>query len=107
MDDDATVQTAVKWGLGALGLSAVAAVVSVPKIGWAGLWIALAIALVAVLLFGGYYLWQRGRARRRREQFTYAIEAQTAAAPRAISDPKKRADLDKVRGKFQAGLQEF
>src|SRR5256886_11639741 len=30
-----------------------------------------------------------------------------AAAPRAISDPKKRADLDKVRQKFQTGLQEF
>ena len=104
MEDDSKVQTLVKGGLGALGLGAIGAAIGIPRV---GIWIALVILVLALLLFGGYYLWHRRRARRQREQFTSAIEAQTAAAPRAISDPKKRADLDKVRGKFQTGLQEF
>lgn len=104
MDDDSRVQTLVKCGLGALGLGAVAAAIFIPK---SGIWIALFILLLALLLFGGYYLWHRAQARHRREQFTSAIEEQTSAVPRAISDPNKRADLDKVRQKFQLGLQEF
>ncbi|MEY2428548.1 MAG: type secretion system protein ImpL, partial [Verrucomicrobiota bacterium] len=104
MDDDSKIQSFVKWGLGALGLSSVVSAVAIPHI---GIWVALFILALALLLFGGYYLWQRSKARRQREQFTSAIEEQTAAAPRTISDPKKRADLDKVRGKFQTGLQEF
>ncbi len=91
-----------------MGLGALATVVAGPKLGWMNvLWIVLAIVVLALVLFGGYYLWQRRRARRQREQFTSAIEQQTAAAPRAISDPNKRASLDKVRQKFQTGLQEF
>src|SRR5436190_1252344 len=100
MEDDSKIQGGVKWGLGALGLGAIAAI----KI---SIWISLTILLLAVLFFGGYYLWRRRAARRQREQFTSAIEAQTAAAPKAISDPNKRAALDKVRQKFQTGLQEF
>ena len=71
------------------------------------LWIGLTILFLALVLFGGYFWWQRRLAKRRREQFTSAIEAQTAAAPQAISDPNKRAALDRVRQKFQTGLQEF
>ena len=41
------------------------------------------------------------------ELLTSAIEAQTAAAPKSISDPNQRAALDRLRQKFQAGLQEF
>lgn len=93
-----------------MGLGALATAVGGPQLGlgWKPLLIVLLIiVLFALLLFGGYYLWQRRRARRQREQFTSAIEQQTAAAPRAISDPNKRASLDKVRQKFQTGLQEF
>src|SRR5258706_14797830 len=104
MDYDSKIQSLVRWGLGALGLSAIVSAVAIPHI---GIWVALFILLLALLLFGGYFLLQRRRARRQREQFTSAIEEQTSAAPRTISDPKKRADLDKVRGKFQTGLQEF
>ena len=107
MDDDSKVQSFVKWSLGALGLGGVATVVAIPKLGIMCLWIALIIIVLALLLFGGYFWWQRRQARRRREQFTSAIESQTAAAPKAISDPNKRAALDKVRQKFQNGLQEF
>ncbi len=91
-----------------MGLGALGTIVAGPKLGWMNvLFIVLGIVVLALLLFGGYYLWQRRRARRQREQFTSAIEQQTAAAPRAISDPNKRASLDKVRQKFQTGLQEF
>jgi len=104
MDDDSKQQGLVKWGLGILGVSAIATAVTIPTV---GLWIALAIFLLALLLFGGYYLWQRRRARRQRESFTSAIEAQTSAVPKAISDPNQRAALDRLRQRFQSGLQEF
>ena len=107
MDDDSKTQSMVKWALGAMGLGVLATAAAAPKLHWMSLWIILAILVLALLLFGGYYLWQKRRARRQREQFTSAIEQQTAAAPRAISDPNKRASLDKVRQKFQTGLQEF
>jgi hypothetical protein len=105
MEDDIRSRRLVTWGLGAAGLSSAGAAFALPYpyklIGGSF------VLVLFLLLFGGYYLWQRHRARRQREQFTSAIEAQTAAAPKAISDPQKRADLDKVRGKFQTGLQEF
>jgi ImcF (intracellular multiplication and macrophage-killing)-related protein len=105
MDDDSKSQTFMKVGLGALGLGAIGAGVLIP--GKVGILIAVAVLLLGLLLFGAYYFWFRRRARRNREQFTSAIESQAASAPRSISDPKKRADLDKVREKFQTGLQEF
>jgi hypothetical protein len=105
MDDENKSQTFVKWGAGILGVSGILAVVAVP--GRVGIIIMLGILLFGLLLFGGFFLWQRRRARRNREQFTSEIEVQASAAPRSISDPKKRADLDKVREKFQTGLQEF
>ena len=107
MDDNSQIGNLVKWGAGALGLSAIVAAVASPKL---GIWIAiiiLVILLLALVLFGGYYLWTRIRARRQREQFSSAIQAQTAEAPKAISDPNKRAALDRVRQKFQSGLLEF
>ena len=107
MEDDSKIQSLVKWALGALGLGAVASVVAIPKLGILSLWIGLTILFLALLLFGGYFWWQRRQAKRRREQFSSAIEAQTAAAPKAISDPNKRAALDRVRQKFQTGLEEF
>ena len=97
------------WALGATGLGAVLAGVLAPKgygIGY-GIIVALILILLALLLFGGYYLWRRQRARREREQFTSSIETQTSATPKEISDPNRRADVDKVRQKFQAGLQEY
>jgi hypothetical protein len=105
MEDDSKSQSVVKWGFGAMGLGAIATGFLVP--GKVGILIGVLILLLALLLFGAYFFWHRRRARRNREQFTSAIEAQAAAAPRAISDPKKRADLDKVREKFQSGLIEF
>src|SRR5882672_4340090 len=104
MDDESRIGALVKWGLGALGLGGALAVFSAPEY---GIWIVLAILLLAVLLFGGYFLWSRLRGRRRREHFTAAIEAQTSAAPKSISDPNARAKLDQLRQKFQKGLHEF
>ncbi len=104
MEDDSKYKSLVKGGLGVLGLGVVASVFAIPKY---GIWIALAILVLALLLFGGYYLWQRTRERRQSENFRSAIEAQTSAVPKNISDPNKRAALDRLRQKFQTGLQEF
>jgi hypothetical protein len=105
MDEDSQFRKMAKWALGATGLGAVSAVVLQPN--WYGIIVAVTILIFALLLFGGYYLWRRRCARREREQFTSSIETQTSATPKAISDPNRRADLDRVRQKFQTGLQEY
>lgn len=105
MEDDSKFGSVAKWGLGVVGLGGVAAAVTLPKA--YGLWVALGILVLFLLLFGGYFLWRRMHARRQSKMFTSALEAQTSAAPRAISDPNQRAALDKLRQKFQTGMQEF
>ena len=103
MEEDSNKQGLVMWGLGLLGLGGVVAAVTIPKI---GIWIALAIILLALLLFGGYFLWRRAHERSRRQRFSSAME-QNPAAPKSISDAGKRADLDGLRQKFQKGLEVF
>jgi flagellar M-ring protein FliF len=46
MDDDSKIQSFVKWGLGALGLSSVVSAVAIPHI---GIWVAL---FILALVFG-------------------------------------------------------
>ena len=104
MEDDSKSKGIINWMLGAMGLGAVGVAFTVPKY---GLWLALAIVVLALLLFGAYFLYRRLKARRQSRQFEGAIQAQTADSPRAISDPNRRAALDKLRQKFQTGLQEF
>jgi hypothetical protein len=104
MDDDSKVKTLVKCGLGMLGLGAIAAAVTIPKI---GIWVALAILLLALIFFGGYYLWRRMRLRRQQQVLSSGVEEQAGAVPKTISDPRQRADLDALRRKFLDGLQVF
>lgn len=94
-----------KAAAGAVGLGAVASYFVFP--GKVGLIVALSIVLLFVLCFGGYYYWRRWRERRSSRRFEAAVEAQTAAAPRTISDPIKRAELDRLRQKFLAGIAQF
>src|SRR5512140_1130799 len=95
--------------LGALGLSEVAGVLLIaPRYSlWTTIGVAVAILLLFVVLFGAYFLYRRRHARQRRAMFSAAIEAQTTAAPKSVSDPNQRAALDKLRQKFQVGLQEY
>lgn len=104
MDDESKQKKMLVYGMGALGLGAVVAAVTIPKI---GIWVALVIILFAIVIFGCYFLIQRARKKKKSKDFEGAIESQTAASPRAISDPNRRAALDKLRQKFQKGLQEF
>ena len=104
MDDESKSKKIVTAGLGALGLGAVATAVAVPKV---GLWIGLAIILTAVLIFGSYLLFRHLQARRKSRNFEGAVAAQSAGSSRSVSDPNRRAALDKLRQKFQSGLQEF
>jgi len=105
MDDDSKFGNAVKLGLGAVGLGAVAAAFALPRP--MGIWVAVAILVLFVVFLGGYFLWRKMRARKQSRAFSSAIAAQTTAAPKAISDPNQRAALDKLRQKFQSGMQEF
>lgn len=105
MEDDSKTGKIAMFGLGAVGLGGVAAVFTLPKP--YGIWVAVAILVLFLLVFGTYYLWRRMRARRQSRMFTSAIEAQTTAAPKSMSDPNQRAALDKLRQKFQSGMQEF
>src|SRR5882724_3125561 len=107
MDEDSRVRPVLKWGLGIFGLGALASLSFLGLDLMSVIYIAAVVLLLALLFFGGYFLWRRMRARRERDEFTSAIEAQTAAAPKAISDPNQRADLDRVRQKFETGLREF
>ncbi|MGH8023467.1 MAG: type VI secretion protein IcmF/TssM N-terminal domain-containing protein, partial [Limisphaerales bacterium] len=104
MDDESNQKKLLAGGMGALGLGAVAAAVTIPKI---GIWVGLAIILLALIIFGCFFIVQRTRKRKKSRVFESAIESQTAASPRAISDPNRRAALDKLRQKFQKGMQEF
>ena len=106
MEEDSKFGSVVKWGLGAVGLGGIAAVVTFDNKKH-GILVALAILVLFLIVFGSYYLWRRMRARRQSKMFSSAIEAQTGAAPKSISDPNQRAALDKLRQKFQTGMQEF
>ncbi len=103
MEEEPKSKSFVVWGLGALGLGVVATAVAVPHI---GLWLALGIILIAAIIFGLYLLFRRLKARRQSRNFEGAVSSQTASS-RSISDPNRRAALDKLRQKFQTGLQEF
>jgi hypothetical protein len=85
-------------------LGAIAAAVTIPKI---GIWVALIILLLALILFGGFYLWRRMRLRRQQQVLSTGVESQAGAVPKSISDPRQRADLDALRRKFLDGLQVF
>jgi hypothetical protein len=105
MDEDSQFRRMIAWTLGVTGVGVLVAAVMIPPP--YVIYVVAVILVLALLLFGGYILWRRIRARRRRERFSSALEVQTAAAPKAISDPNQRADLDRVRQKFQKGLQEY
>ena len=84
MEQDSQTQGLIKWMLGVAGLGAVAAPLGVPKY---GIWISLAIVLLLAALVGGYWFWQNRKQKREQRQFANALQQESAAAPRGISDP--------------------
>jgi len=60
MEDDSNSKTIMSWFLGVTGLGAVAAAVTMPHF---GIWLAVAIIVLALLIFGAYFLYRRLRAR--------------------------------------------
>lgn len=105
MEDDSRLSGGAKALLGAAGLGAVVPALILRN--RTGLLITVIILVLFLLCFGGYYLWRRYRAKQQSRQFTAALEAQTAAPPKSISDPNRRAALDKLRQKFQTGMAQF
>jgi hypothetical protein len=104
MEDDSKLGRCLVWGLGAVGLGAVAAAVTMRGV-W--IWIALGILLLALLLFGGLYWWQQRKSRRKKAGFGDAVSEGTGKMPGKVSDPNKRAALEKLRTTFDEGVQEF
>jgi hypothetical protein len=114
MEDDSKIGDLVKWGFGVVGLGAAGAVVTLPQkykvLGMTlsiGTWVAILILFLFLALIGGYVSWRKYRAKRQSMAFSSAIEAQTAAAPRSISDPNQRGQLASLRENFQKGLQTY
>ncbi|MGH7971562.1 MAG: type VI secretion protein IcmF/TssM N-terminal domain-containing protein, partial [Limisphaerales bacterium] len=110
MDEQIHEWGKVKWlWLAALVLSEAVGLIVGARHG--GLWMAVmlggGVVVLFALVFGAYYLWRRSRARNRRQVFSAAIQAQSTIAPRSVHDPNQRAALDRLRQKFQAGLNEF
>src|SRR5689334_10889750 len=110
MDDQLNEWGKVKWlWLAALLVSESIGTFSAARSGgvWFAFGVAGAILVLFLCLFGAYYFWRRTRARSWRRSFSAAIQAQATLAPRSVSDPNQRAALDRLRQKFQAGLNEF
>ena len=101
MDENFQSPGLIKWILGAVGLGAVTVPLTIPKY---GVWISLAILVLLILQVGGYLLWQSWKRKKEQARFANAVEQQSAAAPRGISDPNKRAKLDDLRKRFQEGI---
>jgi hypothetical protein len=104
MDEESSSPGWLKWLLGAVGLGAVAVPLTVPRY---GIWIALAIAVLLVLCVGGYLLWRNWRQKQEKRRFASALQQENAAAPRGISDPNKRAQLDDLRRRFREGVSVY
>lgn len=104
MEQDAKIQGLVKWGLGVLGLGAVAAPLGLPNYGFQ---ISLSILLLLVLCAGGYLLSRAWKRKREKQQFDNALRQENTVTPRALSDPNKRAKLDDLRRRFEEGVKVY
>jgi len=88
----------LKWGLGLVGLGAIAGSATI------SIWIAVIILLLAVLLFGGLLFlrrWSRKRSGRR------VIENVGQESSQAVTEAERRAELDNLLERFKSGLKEF
>lgn len=70
------------------------------------LFVGLLVALLVVLV-GGYLLFVALKKRRQGRAFGEGLEGSTAASPRGISDPAKRAKLEDLRQKFEEGIKAY
>ena len=76
--------------------------------GGKGFWLfLLLVVLLLLLLLGGYFLWVYLKRRRQSARFAGEMRQQSAASPRGISDPAKRARLDDLRKKFDEGITAY
>ena len=76
--------------------------------GGQGFWIFLVVMVVLLLLLlGGYFLWVYLKRRRESAKMSGEMHQQSAASPRGISDPAKRAALDNLRKKFDEGVAAY
>jgi hypothetical protein len=68
----------------------------------------VAIGLLFVVVVLGVYAYAlKAHREKRQAALSQEIEQNTVVAPRGINDPKRRADLDSMRKKFQEGLDKF
>lgn len=101
MEQDPKATGLIRWMLGIAGLGAVAAPLGLPHY---GTFISLSVVGLLVILAGGFLLWQSWKRKKEKNQFTSALNQESASAPRGISDPNKRAKLDDLRRRFQEGV---
>ena len=105
MEKFANLPQPLKWILGVTGAGGLMATGSAVAMGkWMFI---LILAILLVLLVGGYLLWNAWRRKKQNAQLGREIEQHTSASPRGISDPAQRARLDDLRKKFEAGVKEY
>lgn len=65
------------------------------------------LVIVVVPILGAYLFIVRRRKKKRSAMFKEGMDSSSAASPRGISDPNKRAKLDELRRKFTEGVQAY
>src|SRR4051812_41102318 len=104
MDEDQSQPIAsprVKGLIAVGGVGAVLGTAAIPKV---GIWVALAILVLFVLLVGGYFLYLILRKWLKGESFWKAVQ-QTVSRGSSASDPEVIAKLDALRKKFEEGVR--
>lgn len=96
--DDESRPAWLKWGLGAVGLGAIAGSAAI------SLWVAVAILVLALLLFGGYFLFRWWSRRSKGDKIIRGVGQE---AGQGLSEAERRAQLDSLLQKFRSGLKEF
>jgi hypothetical protein len=108
MDKFSNLPAPMKWFLGATGLTVL---LSAGWLGGRGGWkllliFAAVLAVLLLVLVGGYLLWSAWKRKKHNAQFGGDLQQSTTAAPRGMS-ANDLAKLDSLRKKFQEGVEAF
>src|SRR5436190_17836823 len=109
MDEKAKSAESVHWLAGALGLGGIAAIVTsfwLPG-GKIGVLIGALILLLVVVVVVGYLFWQERKRKKASQGFTDSLSQNAAQTAIDIKDANQIAELDRLRKRFEDGIQVY